>query len=155
MYVCHIKKIQGYNIIAFWITFVKLNLVNVSPVNTKKMESQITAWAITVVCGRGHQQIKRSQILMVLLFCIDTRPYVLSGRDMQQWHFFSLILPKQLRQCCSPRPYAVPMAILRSPHVSVRGNMKWTERRVWNQAMNAFKGMIFFCVVAWQTHERW
>lgn len=75
---------------------------------------QISVWAIRVVCGRGHQPIKRSQILMVLLLHWHT-PLCLVWEAMQQWRFFSLTLTKQLRQCCSLGPYAVPSAVQSPP----------------------------------------
>lgn len=103
--------------------------------------------ADTVVCGRGHQQIKRSQTLMALPFYSDTLPYVLSERHMQQWHYFSL--PKQLRQYCSLRPYAVPEASKSPPmfvSVGTRGRLKGLSG---NHSLNMSWRKFFFFFGFW------
>lgn len=114
------------------------------------IESQITEWehvrADTEVCGRGHQQIKRSRTLMTFPSPWHTPLRLVWVTRATMALFF--ILLKQLRQCCCLGPYAVPMAILKSHiHLSV-GTPGKAERVVWGETLNR-SPRIIFCYIVW------
>lgn len=93
------------------------------------------------VCGRGHQQIKRSWILMALCLRWHT-PLRLVWLTRATMPFF-LLLSKQLRQCRSLGPYAVPKAIHKPVHVSSVGTWVGLKRLSGLRPLTHFQGWLF------------
>lgn len=115
-------RLAIFNNVSLWI-FLLGSISQIDPCKHVSCQYRWASWSSksqngacvsdTDVCGRGHQQIKRSRTLKAFPLPWHT-PLCLvwvTHATMQ----FICILPKQHRQCCRLGPYAAPTAIHKSP----------------------------------------
>lgn len=133
-------------------TSVKMNLANMSPVNTDEIDRVPNNWMGLVrrkqrSVGEATSKLK-GQGLRRHSLCPDTRPSVLSEWHVQQCDFFCFILLKQLRQCCRLGPYAGPMAIHKSPIYPSVGTPRRQKGLSGVETLNR-SPRIIFCHIVW------
>ena len=135
-----------------WVTSVKMNLANMSPVNTDEIDRVPNNWMGLVrrtqrSVGEATSKLK-GQGLRRHSLCPDTRPSILSEWHVQQCGFFLFYLTQTAQTMLPPRAICWAYGHPQVPHLSVRGNAAQTERVVWGETLNR-SPRIIFCHIVW------